>query len=70
MAFRRGNRLRTAVEVDFRRILAFYSGAYAFLTPRRPFLARSFIVMRSLRIREALAFDGDFSAAGFVELRV
>jgi hypothetical protein len=25
--------------------------------------------MRSLRIREAFAFDGDFAAAGFVELR-
>jgi len=24
--------------------------------------------MRSLRIREALAFDGDFAAAGFTEL--
>ncbi len=31
--------------------------------------ATSFAVMRTLRIREALAFDGDFSAAGFVELR-
>lgn len=26
-------------------------------------------VMRRRRMREALAFDGDFSAAGFVELR-
>jgi predicted nucleic acid-binding protein len=26
-------------------------------------------VMRRMRIREALAFDGDFAAAGFVELR-
>jgi len=26
--------------------------------------------MRSLRIREAFAFDGDFAAAGFTELRV
>jgi len=31
--------------------------------------ATSFAVMRSLRLREALAFDDDFSAAGFVELR-
>jgi predicted nucleic acid-binding protein len=32
--------------------------------------ATSFALMRSRRIREALAFDGDFAAAGFVELRV
>jgi predicted nucleic acid-binding protein len=30
----------------------------------------SFLLMRSLRIREALAFDGDFAAAGFSELRL
>ena len=29
----------------------------------------SFAVMRRRRIREALAFDGDFTAAGFVEVR-
>lgn len=31
--------------------------------------ATSFAAMRQLRVREALAFDGDFTAAGFVELR-
>jgi predicted nucleic acid-binding protein len=31
--------------------------------------ATSFAVMRARRIREALAFDGDFAAAGFVELQ-
>jgi predicted nucleic acid-binding protein len=31
--------------------------------------ATSFAVMRRRRIAEALAFDGDFSAAGFVEAR-
>jgi predicted nucleic acid-binding protein len=32
--------------------------------------ATSFVLMRALRIGKALAFDGDFSAAGFVELRL
>ncbi len=32
--------------------------------------ATSFACMRSLRIGSALAFDGDFSATGFTELRV
>ena len=31
--------------------------------------ATSFAVMRRRRVRQAMAFDGDFSAAGFVELR-
>lgn len=31
--------------------------------------ATSFQVMRDRRLREALAFDGDFAAAGFIELR-
>jgi uncharacterized protein len=32
--------------------------------------ATSFRVMRDRRLREALAFDQDFAAAGFVEVRV
>lgn len=31
--------------------------------------ATSLVLMRRLRLREALAFDGDFAAAGFVEAR-
>ncbi len=31
--------------------------------------ATSFVVMKAMRIREALAFDADFAAAGFRELR-
>ncbi|MBA3740637.1 MAG: hypothetical protein H0W98_05780 [Chloroflexi bacterium] len=31
--------------------------------------ATSFAVMRRRRVNEALAFDGDFSAAGFIEVR-
>lgn len=31
--------------------------------------ATSFVLMRTHKIREALAFDDDFTAAGFVELR-
>lgn len=31
--------------------------------------ATSYAVMRRLGLREALGFDGDFAAAGFVELR-
>jgi predicted nucleic acid-binding protein len=32
--------------------------------------ATSFAVMRRVRARRALAFDGDFTAAGFVEVRL
>jgi uncharacterized protein len=31
--------------------------------------ATSFVVMRAMGIDRALAYDGDFAAAGFVELR-
>ncbi len=31
--------------------------------------ATSFATMRRLRLSEALAFDEDFSAAGFIEVR-
>ena len=31
--------------------------------------ATSFAVMRRERLREALAFDGDFAAAGYIEVR-
>ena len=31
--------------------------------------ATSFALMRTSKIRQALAFDGDFTAAGFIELR-
>ncbi len=31
--------------------------------------ATSFALMRSMKIKDALAFDGDFSSAGFRELR-
>ncbi len=30
--------------------------------------ATSFVVMSAMRIRQAFAFDGDFAAAGFIEL--
>jgi len=50
------------------------SEAFAFLRRRdeREYSyvdATSFSLMRGLRIRRCLAFDGDFSAAGFEELR-
>ncbi len=32
--------------------------------------ATSFALMRSMKIRDALAFDADFTAAGFRELRI
>jgi predicted nucleic acid-binding protein len=53
-----------AVEVDaWRWLLRHDEREYSYVD------ATSFAFMRDKRIREALAFDGDFSAAGFVEVR-
>ncbi len=53
-----------AVEIEAWSWLARHNErAYSFVD------ATSFALMRRRRLREALAFDGDFSAAGFVELR-
>lgn len=52
------------VEEDAWRWLRRYGGReYSFVD------ATSFALMRRRRIIEALAFDGDFNAAGFVEVR-
>jgi predicted nucleic acid-binding protein len=53
---------------------AITSEAWAWLRihDERPYTfvdATSFVLMRKLRITDALAFDGDFAAAGFNELR-
>jgi predicted nucleic acid-binding protein len=50
------------------------AGAWAWLRvhDERPYSfvdATSFALMRKLRLTQALAFDGDFAAAGFEELR-
>ena len=57
-----------AVDVDLetealRWLRRHYEREYSFVD------ATSFAVMHKRRIRDALAFDGDFAAAGFVELR-
>ncbi len=67
--------LRDTTRVRIERITAeLEDEAWAWLRrhDERPYSfvdATSFALMRRLRIREALAFDGDFAAAGFVELR-
>ncbi|OFW75602.1 MAG: ribonuclease [Actinobacteria bacterium RBG_16_68_12] len=69
------DRLRTEVVIRVERIEAeLEAEAWEWLRTHdeRPYSfvdATSFALMRKLRIREALAFDGDFAAAGFVELR-
>lgn len=69
------DRLQTATRVRIERVTAeLEDEAWSWLRrhDERPYSfvdATSFALMRRLRIREALAFDGDFAAAGFVELR-
>lgn len=55
-------------EVDHR-VLSWTHGfrTASFLAPARE--RGSFAVMRHQRLTEALAFDGDFAAAGFIEVR-
>jgi predicted nucleic acid-binding protein len=69
------DRVRDEVRVRIERIDAeMEAEAWEWLRRRdeRPYSfvdATSFALMRKLRIQEALAFDSDFAAAGFVELR-
>ena len=69
------DRLQGELEVRLQRVdAAIEAEAWAWLShhDERPYSfvdATSFALMRKLRIKEALAFDGDFTAAGFVELR-
>jgi len=69
------DRLRKEVVVRIERVEAeLESEAWEWLRAHdeRPYSfvdATSFALMRKLRIREALAFGGDFAASGFVELR-
>lgn len=69
------DRLLAAPAIGVERIDdALESEAWAWLRvhDERPYSfvdATSFALMRKLRITEALAFDGDFAAAGFAELR-
>jgi len=66
-----GSRHLTVVHADeeleaeaWRWLLRHDERAYSFVD------ATSFALMRRRRLREALAFDGDFSAAGFIEVRL
>ena len=74
-AVRWSDRVRDEVNVRIERIDAdLEAQAWDWLRrhDERPYSfvdATSFALMRKLRIEEALAFDGDFAAAGFVELR-
>lgn len=69
------DRVRNELDVRIERVeVELEAEAWEWLRARdeRPYSfvdATSFALMRKLRIREALAFDGDFAAAGFVELR-
>ena len=69
------DRVASDVQIRVERVdAALEADAWEWLRRRddRPYSyvdATSFALMRKLRITEALAFDGDFAAAGFVELR-
>lgn len=69
------NRLRSSPGARIERIegdLEAEAWAWLNVHDERPYSfvdATSFALMRRARVREALAFDGDFAAAGFVELR-
>ena len=75
VAMRWLDRVRNAPNVAVERIdEALEDEAWAWLRvhDERPYSfvdATSFALMRKLRLTETLAFDGDFAAAGFVELR-
>jgi predicted nucleic acid-binding protein len=68
------DRVRNAAQVAIERIdsdLEDEAWAWLRVHQERPYSfvdATSFALMRKLRIEEALAFGGDFAAAGFVEL--
>ena len=69
------DRMRSELEIRIERVEAdVEADAWEWLRvhDERPYSfvdATSFALMRKLRITDALAFDGDFAAAGFLELR-
>ena len=69
------DRVHAAPDIEIERIdekLEAEAWAWLRVHDERPYSfvdATSFALMRKLRITHALAFDGDFAAAGFTELR-